>query len=87
MVDLLFTVEPSISSGTLAEVTTIWVVSTASTIKAWPIRACHGTKFTILPIEARWTGTAVGVLHVSAASSVAAGVSSAFVDLDLTAGS
>lgn len=64
MVDLLLAVEPCVSSGTLAEITTVRVVSAASAVKAWPIRTRHGAKLAVVAIKAWWTGTAVGVLHV-----------------------
>lgn len=64
MVDLLLAVEPCISCGTLTEVTTIGVVGTASAVKARTVRTRHGAKLAVVAIKARWTGTAVGVLHV-----------------------
>lgn len=64
MVDLLLAVEPCVSCGTLAEVTTIGAVSAASAVKARPVRTRHGTKLAVVAIKTRWTSTAVGVLHV-----------------------
>lgn len=51
MVNLLFTVEPCIPCGALAEVASIRVVSTAATIGAGPISTRHGAQLAVVAIE------------------------------------
>ena len=61
MVDLLLTVESGIAERTLAVVSSLWVVSTASAVKARPIGTGHGTELTAVAIEAWGAGTCVCV--------------------------
>lgn len=86
VVDLLLTVESGIAERTLAVVSSLWVVSTASAVKARPIGTGHGTELTVIAIEARGAGTFVCVFLISAASPIPAGVVGTFVDLNPTAG-
>lgn len=51
VVNLLLTVEPCVSCGALAEVSSFRVVSTAATVRARPISACHGTQLAVVAIE------------------------------------
>lgn len=86
MIDLLFAVETGIARRTLAEVSSIRVVSTAPAVEAGAVGTSHGAQFAVSSIETRGTRTAVGVFKISAASSISARVARAFVDLNLTAG-
>lgn len=62
MVNLFLTVETGITSLALAEVATIWVVSAAATIGAWPISTRHGTQLAVVAVEAMRTSALVCVL-------------------------
>lgn len=64
VVDLLLTVESGIAERTLAVVSSLWVVSTASAVKARPIGTGHGTELTVIAIEARGAGTFVCVFLI-----------------------
>lgn len=64
MINLLLTVKASITSGTLAEVAAIRVISTASPIETRTICTSHGTEFTIFAIVPRRTGASVGIFQV-----------------------
>lgn len=64
MVNLLFAVEPSIPSGALAVVPSIWVISTAATVRAGPVGTCHGTQLTVVAIETVRASASICVLQI-----------------------
>lgn len=64
MIDLLLTVKAGITRGTLAEVATIRVISTASPIETRTVCTSHGTEFAIFAIVTRRTGAGVGIFQV-----------------------
>lgn len=64
MVNLLFTVEPRVSGGTLAEVASIRVVSTAPTVRARSISARHGTQLAIVAIETMRASAGICVFQI-----------------------
>lgn len=85
VIDLLLTVESSITHRALAEISSLWVVSTVSTIEAGAVGTSHGTQLAVSSVETRRTSAAVGVFKISATSSISARAAGAFVDLNLTA--
>lgn len=64
MVDLLLAVKPCVSRGALAEVASLWVVSTAATIGAGSIGTCHGTQLTVVAIETMRARAGVCVFQI-----------------------
>lgn len=64
MINLLFTVETSVARGTLTEVSSIRVVSAASTVEAGAVGASHGAQLAVSSIETRRTCAAVGVFKI-----------------------
>lgn len=86
MVDLLLTVESCIPHWTLAEVASLRVVGAAATIETRAISTSVRTQLTVVAVETRWACALVAIFIVSAAASIAARISRAFIDLNLTAG-
>lgn len=64
MIDLLLTVKASVTSGTLAEVATIRIISTAPPVETRTICTSHGTELTVFAIVPRRTGAGVGIFQV-----------------------
>lgn len=64
VVNLLLAVEPCITSGALAEVATIWVVSAAAAVGAGPIGTRHGAELAVVAVEAVRTSALVRVLQI-----------------------
>lgn len=64
MIDLLFTVESGEARRTLAEVSTIRVISTAPIVEAGAVGASHGAQLTVSSVETGRTRAAVGVFKI-----------------------
>lgn len=64
MVNLLLAVEAGVPCGTLAEVASVRVISTAAAVVAGPVGARHGTQLAVVAIETTRTGAGVCVFHV-----------------------
>lgn len=64
MINLLFTVETGMARRALTEVSTLRVVSAASTVKAGAVCASHGAQLAVSSIETRRTCAAVGVFKI-----------------------
>lgn len=64
MINLLFTVEPSVAHRALTEVSSFGVVSAASTVEAGTVSASHGAQLAVSSIETRRTRAAVGVFKI-----------------------
>lgn len=64
MVNLLLTVEASVASGALAEVSAIRVVGTAASVEAGTIGASHSAQLAGVAVETRRASTGMRVLHI-----------------------
>lgn len=64
VVDLLLTVEPCVPCGALAEVSSIRVVGTASTVGARPIGTRHGTQLAVVAIKTVRASAGVRVFQI-----------------------
>lgn len=64
VVDLLLTVEPCVPGGALAEVSSVWVVGTASTVGARPVCTRHGTQLAVVAIKSVRASAGVRVFQI-----------------------
>lgn len=64
MINLLFTVEPSVARRALTEVSSFGVVSAASTIEAGTVGTSRGTQLAVSSVKTRRTRAAVGVFEI-----------------------
>lgn len=64
MVNLLLAIEPRISRGTLAEVASVRVVSTAPTVGAGPIGTCHSAQLAVVAIETMRASAGISVFQI-----------------------
>ncbi len=64
MVNLLLAVEPCVSCGALAKVSSVWVVSTAAAVGARPISTRHSTQLAVVAIETVGASAGICVLQI-----------------------
>lgn len=64
MINLLFTVKTSVAQRALTEVSSIRVVSAASTVEAGAVGASRGAQLAVSSVETRRTCAAVGVFKI-----------------------
>lgn len=64
MVDLLLTVEPCVSCGTLAEVAPVRVVGASAAVGARPVGTRHGTQLAVVAVKTVRTSAGIRVLQI-----------------------
>ena len=64
MVDLLLAVEPCVSCGALAEITSVGVVGAAAAVGAGPVGASHGAQLAVVAIETVRASTRICVFQI-----------------------